>query len=281
MSLPDPSEASRRAERAASNPVVEKLARAGYVVKGVVYGLVGFLALKAALGSGGRTTGTQGAITSLADEPLGEALLWGIAIGLVGYTLWRFIQALGDPDHVGTDAEGVVKRIGYAGSGVIYAGLAYSTFRLLTGNGGGSGNSASDWTATLMEQPFGPWLVGAAGLVTMGVGLHQLQRAYKASFFDRLKTGSMSATERTWARRVGRFGLAARGVVFGIIAVFLFQAAWQADPSEARGLDGALDTLAAQPYGPYLLGVVAAGFIAYGAYCVVNARYRRVGEPSA
>lgn len=277
MSLPGFSDASQRAERASSNPAIETLARAGYAVKGVVYGLIGFLALQAALGSGGETTDTRGAITSLKDEPLSGALLWLIAIGLIGYSLWRFIQALGDPDHVGSDAEGVVKRVGYAGSGVIYAGLAYSTLRLLTGNGGG-GNSTSDWTATLMEQPFGPWLVGAAGLVTIGIGLYQFVRAYKASFFDHLKTGSMSASERTWAGRVGRFGLAARGVVFGLIGVFLLQAAWQSDPSEARGIGGALDALAAQPYGPYLLGAVALGFIAYGAYCVVNARYRRVGE---
>lgn len=278
MALPRPDDAAHRAEHAASNPVVEKLARAGYAVKGVVYGLIGFLALKAALGSGGQTTGSRGAITSLTDEPFGEALLWVIALGLAGYALWRFIQALGDPDGEGSDAEGSVKRLGYAGSGVLYGALAYFTLRLVTGSGGGGGTNASGWTATLMAQPFGPWLVGAAGLVTIGIGLYQFNKAHKADFFDKLKTGEMSASARKWVRRVGQFGLGARGVVFVLLGVFLIQAAWQADPSEARGIGGALDALAAQPYGPYLLGTVALGLIAYGAYCVVNARFRRIGE---
>lgn len=279
MPLPDSTDAVRHAEHAASSSAGEHLARVGYAVKGGVYGLIGVLALQAAIGSGGETTDTQGAISTLADEPFGQVLLWIIAVGLAGYTIWRFVQALADPDHEGSDAEGLVKRVGYAGSGLIYGGLAYFTFRLLTGNGAGNGgNDASERTALLMEQPFGPWLVGAAGLVTIGIGLYQLVRAYRASFVDRLKTGSMSSGEKTWARRVGRFGLGARGVVFGLVGGFLLQAAWQADPDEARGLGGALDALAAQPYGPYLLGATALGFIAYGIYCVVNARYRRVGE---
>jgi hypothetical protein len=269
-----------RVEHAASNPLIEKLARTGYAVKGLVYGLVGFLALRAALGAGGETTDAQGAISAIGDEPFGEALLWLVAVGLAGYSLWRFIQALGDPDHEGSDAEGLVKRVGYAGSGAIYAGLAYSTLRLVTGNGDG-GNGASSWTAMLMEQPLGPWLVGAAGLVTIGIGVYQFVRAYRASFFDRFRKGSMSAAERTWTRRLGRFGLAARGVVFGIIGAFLLQAAFRANPGEARGIGGALDALAAQPYGPYLLGAVSLGFVSYGVYCGLQARYRRIGERPA
>lgn len=278
MDLPDP---ARHAERAASHPVIERLARAGYAVKGLVYGLIGLLALRAALGTGGETTDTQGAITSLSDEPFGGVVLALVAVGLVGYALWRFVQALGDPDGEGSDAEGLVKRVGYAGSGVIYSGLAYTAFRVLTGNGNGGEGDAADRTASLMAQPLGPWLVGAAGLITIGIGLYQFRRAYRASFLDRMDTGAMSGREREWARRVGRFGLAARGIVFGLIGGFLLQAAWEADPSEARGIGGALDALAGQPYGPYLLGTVALGFLAYGAYCVVNARYRKVGEPAA
>lgn len=273
------SASSRHVERAASNSLIEKLARAGYAVKGVVYALVGVLAVRAAFGAGGQTTGTEGAISSIAGEPFGEVLLWLIAIGLVGYSLWRFVQAVGDPDHKGSDAEGIIKRLGYAGSGVLYGLLAYSTFQILLGNGGGSsGGNASDWTATLMEQPFGVWLVGLAGVGAIALGIRQAYKGYQADFFDKFKTGAMGASERTWTRRTGQFGLIARGVVFGVIGVFLIRAALQTDPSEARGLGGALDALAAQSYGPYLLAAVALGLIAYGAYCLLNARYRQIGD---
>lgn len=273
MNHPSPQHA---AHDAAHSDTVEKLARFGYAVKGVVYGLIGVLAVMAAFGSGGKTSGSRGVLRTIADGPFGQILIAAAAIGLFGYALWRFIQAFLDPDHKGSDAEGIVKRIGYFFSGVLYAGLGWAAARLLMGDGGGGGDSADTWTAKLMAQPFGVWLVGIGGAITIGIGLYQLYKAYKAEFLNKLKTGAMSATERTWAERSGRFGLTARGVVFGIIGVFLIQAALHANPEEARGLEGALDTLAAQPYGPYLLGLVALGLVAYGVYCGVLARYRRI-----
>lgn len=264
-------------QRAAHSDTVEKLARFGYAVKGVVYGLIGVLAVMAATGSGGETSDSRGVLHTIAGGPFGQILIGAVAIGLFGYALWRFIQALVDPDHKGSDAEGLVKRVGYFISGVLYAGLGLAAARLLLGNGGsGGGNSADTWTAKLMAQPFGVWLVGIVGAIIIGVGLYQIYKAYKAKFMDKLKTGEMSATERTWAERLGRFGLSARGVVFSIIGVFLILAAVNTNPEEARGLEGALDTLAAQPYGPYLLGLVALGLVAYGIYCGVLARYRRI-----
>lgn len=265
-------------QHAAHSDKVEKLARLGYLVKGVVYGLIGILALMAAFGSGGQTSGSRGVLQTIADGPFGQILIGIAALGLFGYALWRFVQAFVDPDNKGTDAEGVVKRIGYFVSGVLYAGLGIAATRLLFGSGGGSGgeSSADSWTAKLMAQPFGLWLVGIVGAITICVGLYQLYKAYKAGFFDNLKTGEMSAEERKWTKRSGQAGLAARGVVFGIIGGFLIEAALNANPEEARGLEGALDTLAAQPYGPYLLGVVALGLVFYGVYCVINARYRRI-----
>jgi hypothetical protein len=273
MATPSP---QRTADRAAHSDTVEKLARFGYAVKGVVYGLIGVLAVMAAFGSGGQTSGSRGVLGTIADGPFGQVLLVLIAIGLFGYALWRFVQSFVDPDNKGTDAEGIVKRVGYFASGVIYAGLGVAAVRLLLGSGGGGGSNADSWTAKLMAQPFGLWLVGIVGAIVIGVGLYQLYKAYEASFFEKLKTGEMSATERTWTKRTGRAGLAARGVVFGIIGFFLIQAALNANPQEARGLGGALDTLAAQPYGPYLLGLVALGLVGYGIYCGVNARYRRI-----
>ena len=253
---------------------IEKLARFGYAAKGVVYAIVGVLALQAAFGSGGATTGSKGVIRTIADQPFGQILLVLLIIGLAGYVVWRFVQAIKDPDDKGTDAEGLVKRVGYGVSGVTYALLAFTALQIVMGGGSGGSGSKELWTAKLMAQPFGQWLVGLVGAVIIGVGLYHFYRAYQANFMKSYKTGAMSATEKTWARRLGRFGLAARGVTFLLIGWFFIQAALQAEPSEAAGLSGALDALANQSEGPWLLGVVALGFVAYGIYCFSRARYR-------
>jgi hypothetical protein len=250
------------------------MARAGYAVKGVLYGLVGVLALLTALGDRGQTPGTEGALRTVARSSFGGVLLVFIAAGLAAYALWRLVQAALDPEHEGADAGGLAKRLGYVGSGVVYAGLALSTVRLLLGDGGGGGGTQT-WTARLMSQPFGPWLVGLAGTIGIGVGGYQLYRAWSEKFREKLALGALGGDGERWAVRVSRFGIAARGVVFTLIGAFLVVAAVEADPREARGLDGVLQALREQPYGPYLLGVVALGLAAYGAYCLVEARYRR------
>ena len=286
------------ASDASHSDTVEKIARLGYAVKGILYVLIGVLAVMAAFGGGGKTAGSRGAIKSVADAPFGNVLLWIVAAGLAAYALWRFTQAFLDPDDKGSDTEGIIKRIGYFISGLIHAGLTYWLVRGLlssgdpgsgsggSGSGIGSGGSssgssssgggASDWTATLMEQPFGPWLVGLVGGGVVAYGLYQLYKAATVDFSDKFKTDEMSETEKKVARVAGQAGLSARGVVFGLMGGFLIYAALTANPSEAKGLGGALDTLAAQPFGPYLLAAVAFGLAAYGVYCGVNARYRKI-----
>jgi hypothetical protein len=257
---------------------VERLARLGYAAKGVVYAIVGVLAVQAAFGAGGRTTDQKGALGAIAAQPFGKFLLALLTIGLIGYVIWRFVEAIQDPEHKSDDAEGLARRVGYAISGLIYASLAFSAIQLVMGSGGGGsgGNSQQDWTARLLSQPFGQWLVGLMGAFVIGLGFHQFYRAYKAKFRKEMKLHEMSPTEQTWATRIGRFGEAARGVVFVIIGFFLIQAARQSDASQARGLDGALQALAQQPYGPWLLGIVALGLVAYGIHMGVQARYRRI-----
>ena len=272
--------AKRGAERAASGDKMEKLARAGYLTKGVVFAIIGVLAFQAAIGSGGQTSGSRGAIRQIAEQPFGQVLLILTAIGLLGYAVWRFIQAIKDPEGKGSDGEGIAKRVGYGLSGAIYAFLSFYAasiaFGWSTGSSGGSGGGKTAWTAQLLAQPFGQWLVGLVGVAVIGLGAYQIYKAVKEKFMDSLKTGEMSQTERTWAERAGKFGLSARGVIFGIIGGFLIVAAVQSDPSETRGLGGVLDTLARQPYGPWLLGLVALGLIAYAVHCVVQSRYRTV-----
>jgi hypothetical protein len=253
--------------------------RAGYAAYGVVYGAVGVLALQATFGGGGKTTSQEGAFRSILLAPLGRVLLALVALGLLGYALWRLFQAIFDPDGEGTDARGITSRFDHGLNGVFHAILALTAGQLVLGFGGGDGGSPDDWTARLLAQPLGRWLAVIIGAVIIGAGLYQFYAAYKANFKEDLKLHEMSAREKKWARRTGRLAYAARGVVFIVIGVFLIQAALQTDPDKARGLGGALHALAMQPFGPYLLGAVALGLIAYGVFMFVVARYRRI-DPS-
>ena len=259
-----------------SDEWIEKLARLGYATKGTVYGLVGVLAVMLAVGAGGSTEDSRGVIQTIAAQPFGQFLVGVVALGLFGYALWRFVQAWKDTEHQGSDAKGIIARTGFAISGGIHLSLAVMAVRIFIGSSGGSGgNSKQAMTATLLSQPFGQWLVGLIGAIIIGVGLQHFFRAYKASFMKEYKSGEMSPTQRRWAKRIGQFGLSARGVTFGMIGGFFISAAINANPSEAKGLSGAFDTLAQQPYGPWLLGLVALGFVAYGVYCWSRAWYRR------
>lgn len=259
-----------------ARPGIEWLGRLGYAAKGVVYALVGILAGQAALGRGGATTGTEGVLERILQAPFGRALLGVTALGLVGHAIWRFTQAGMDTENKGTDAKGVVTRAAYTIIGLIYIGLALSALRLALGSGGGNGDDTAGRTAWLLGQPLGRWLVGLLGLTVVAVGLFQLYRAYRAEFREHLRMSEMSAAQERWATATGRLGYAARGIVFGIIGGFLIVAGLQSQPEAARGLGGALDTLARQPQGKWLLGIVAAGLIAYGIFMLVQARYRRM-----
>ncbi|MCB1885222.1 MAG: DUF1206 domain-containing protein [Geminicoccaceae bacterium] len=264
---------------------IEKGARLGYAARGLVYLIIGGLAFLAAVGpgAGGDTTDTKGALRTLLSQPFGQVILGVAALGLLGYGVWRLVMAWRDPEAEGMGAKGAAKRLGYAASGVANLALAYFGFGLIfpglfpfSGSSGGGGDSGGggtrDWTATLMGYPAGRWLVGLVGLVVLVVAAAFLVRAFKASFEKHL-----SPEARTDAIvNVCRFGVAARGVVFAIIGVFFLVAAWQSDPSEAKGLDAALETLQRQPFGWVLLGLVGAGLVAFAFYSFVEARYRYI-----
>lgn len=262
-----------------ASPWIERLVRFGYVAYGVVYLLVGVLAMQAAFGGAAEAAGQQGALRSILLAPLGRVLLCIIALGLLAYAAWRLFQGVMDPEDEGRDAKGVVKRLNHVLNGLFHGSLAFYAGQLAFGSGGGGGGSPDDWTATLMSRPFGRWIVVVAGVGIVGAGLYQFYEAHRADFREKLKMGEMSLRKKRWTTHAGRLGYAARGVVFGVIGVFLIQASLQTDPDEARGLGGALETLARQPFGPYLLGAVALGFVAYGVFMFVMARYRRI-EPA-
>jgi hypothetical protein len=259
------------------------LARTGLVAKGVSYGLVGVLAVALALGAGGQATSRQGALEKLAAHGFGKVVLALLAIGFAAYAIWRFVQAVAEREDAGDgEAKGAAKkwgkRAGYVGRGLIYAGLTASTVKILLGSGGGQSQTgkAHKTTAMVLSWPAGTWLVGIAGAVIVGVGLWNFYRGVARKFEDRWRTGEMGEQARKWGSRAGLVGHVARAVVFSLIGIFLVKAAIDYDPKDAIGLDGALRKLAHTGYGPYLLGLTAAGLIAYGPYCFVDARYRDV-----
>lgn len=247
----------------------------GYATKGVVYAVIGVLAARTAFGAGGRTTDAKGALTEIGSQPFGQILLVLSALGLLGYAIWRFVQAWTGPGRLGADAESSLKRAGWVVSGLVHLSLAWFAASLAFGSSSGQGRGAAGWTAELMAKPFGQWLVGLVGVIVATVGAREFLRAYRLSFMKDYGRHPMSAQQRRVARAAGRIGLSARGVVFLMIGVFVVAAAVQADPNEARGLGGALRALLEQDYGAVLLGVVAIGLVAYAVHCFFNARYRR------
>jgi hypothetical protein len=263
--------------RSNSNPV-EMIARLGYGARGIVYGLVGGLALLAAIGSGGQTGGSRSALQTLLSQPFGKIWLALIAIGLFGFCAWRVVEALTDADHRGSDMKGWSVRGAHLVSGAIYAGLAVYAVSLAfgRGSGGGEDQAAQDWTAWLMSKPFGLWLVGLIGLAVAATGLGFAWKAWRGDVAARL---SLPADKRQWVISLGRMGFAARGFVFVIIGGFLILAALHGSSSEAHGLGGALQTLQQQPYGWVLLALTAIGLFAFGLFGLVQARYRHIDAP--
>jgi hypothetical protein len=271
-------QADEALEDVATHPWMERIARFGYATKGAVYIVVGGLATMAAFGMGGAATDTRGALQAIEDKPFGKVALATVAFGLIGYVAWRLLQAIADPDGKGTGPKGIAVRLGYCGSGLVYAGLALTAAKVLidVGEPDSSTEVQQDRVAQIMMMPYGRWLVGLAGACVLGFGLYQMYKGASAKFRKRLKLGEMSESGEFWATQSGRVGYAARGVVFCIVGIFLIQAARHFNPSEAKGLDGVLQKLYEWPYGRWVMGAVAAGLLAYGFYMLVEARYRRI-----
>jgi succinate dehydrogenase/fumarate reductase cytochrome b subunit len=270
-------EVKQQGEQAARSPWTRGFARWGLAARGVMYALVGVLAFRVALLGRGQAPDRQSALKTVADEPFGEVLLVAIAIGLAGYALWQLARTLlGGNLEGGDEDENVFKRVSYFARGVFYGALFVSTVLILVGSGGGSGQKEDKATAYVLDLPAGRWLVAGVGLGFVGAGLFNFYRGITRKFREKLKLIELSEAEDKAYSAIGAAGFVARGVVFSLVGVFLVRAAYQYDPQEAIGLDGALSKLAHASYGPYLLGLTAAGLFAFGLYSFVEARYREV-----
>ncbi|MGX1546189.1 DUF1206 domain-containing protein [Streptomyces adustus] len=265
-------------ERVARGSVTEGAARAGLVAQGVIYLLVGVLALRIAAGDGGHQADRGGALAEIADQPFGDVLLWALGIGVVGMVVWRLSEAVFGA--VGPDGRKPHMRLLAVVRCVFYVFVAFSVLAFAAGAGGsGSGagdRESKDVTARVLHLPAGQWLVAAvgAGIVVAGVWIGA--RAVVRSYRDELKLAEMSRGARRLVDVTGVAGGAARGLVFAAAGVFAVLAAVDYDPDRAKGLDDSLRAFAGTPLGPSLLGCVAAGLALFGVFSFAMARWRRV-----
>jgi len=268
--------ARRAGSAAAHSDWIERAGRVGLVAKAVSYGIIGVLAIQIPFGQGGQATDRQGVLRQISTESWGKMALIALTIGFGCYALWRFADALFDRQREGDDASGLAKRAKAFGVGVIYTASAAASFSLLRSANADTGGNEQQETARVLEWPAGRWIVLAAAAGLLADGIYNIYRGWTKKFRERLAEDQMHGQMRTWGIRSGVIGHIARGVVFAIIGVFLGKAAIEYDPDEAVGIDGALLKLVEQPYGKVLLGLVAAGLIAYALYCLVEARFRRI-----
>jgi hypothetical protein len=257
---------------------IEWLARLGFLAKGVLYMVIGSLALQVAARAGGRLTGTRGALTTVLGQPFGHTLLLVAAIGLLGYAAWRVLQGLFDPDRLGHDWRGLAIRGSFVARGVVHAALGWQAFRLYRGLSAPSGTSEREVAAEAFQWPLGDWVVVLAGLGLIGFAVQQVYAAITCRLERNLDVEEMRREAGEWAVGLSRFGVAARAVVFAVLGWAIVVAGWSRDPSEVGTTASSLRTLAGQPgaLGRWLFGVTAAGFVAYGFYEIVHARYLHI-----
>jgi hypothetical protein len=247
----------------------------GYAVKGVVYGVMAILALQVAFGVRRKLAGEHEAVEHIGRQPFGDVLLIVVGVGLLGYALWRVVEAVLDPHAEGTGMKGIAIRVGALGSAIVNGGAAVAALRLATASGG-HGENPKAHAASLLSEPWGLAVLALLGLCIVGTAVAQFYSAYSETFLRYLSLRGVSAKQASWVRWSGKFGLAARGVVFAIIGVALLRTALTTDPNQAKGLKEALHQVAAQPFGQALLTVVAAGLLTYAIHLVATVPYRKL-----
>lgn len=269
------------------HPAVVKVGRIGWLAKGVVYVVAGFLALSVAAQASGWTdapvsdqgeASPTGAIKTVAASTGGTALLWLLAAGMLLYAAWRVVSALLPG---GTDGEAMVHRIGYLVSALVYSTFAMSALALARDSSHDqNGNTkVTDISASVMSHTAGRFVIGAVGVIVIGVGLYRMKKGFSLDVADELNLGGLSPARLRWTKRIGAVGEVGRGVGFGLVGFFLVRSAISYVASEATGLDGALRRVATEWWGVFVVVIVGAGFVAYGAFCLLTFTRRRLQAP--
>jgi hypothetical protein len=271
-SVPAP-DVMRPARRASHSPAAHFLARAGLTARGVIYILVGWVAVLVALGHSSREADQQGALHLLAGKSYGLVTLWLLGIGFAGYALWRLSEAAfgvtGEPRGVGPRLKSLARAI-------IYAGLSYLTFTVISGTDRSQSGRQQDITATAMHHSPGRVLVGVVGLAIVACGVTLVVEGARKKFMKYLQTAQMSAGLRRVVKLLGMTGSIARGLVFALAGVLVIDAAVAHKASESGGIDKALLTLRDQPFGEFLMMLAALGLMVFGVYGLCEARWRKV-----
>lgn len=249
------------------------MARIGLVARGVIYMLIGWIAILVAVGHSTRPPNQEGALQLLASKPYGGISLWLLAIGFAGYALWRLSEAAFGVTGEGRGAGPRVKSLARA---VVYAFLAYLTFTVIERAASNETRQQQDLTASALRHPGGQWLVAIVGLIIVVVGAALIAQGIRRTFMKQLMTSQMSRRTRQVVERLGQVGVTARGIVFAIVGALVVDAAVTFKPSKSGGLDKALLTLRNEPFGEYLLLLVAIGLVIFGVYGLAEARWRRV-----
>ena len=270
-----PSNASGMAEQAGDSTSLELVARAGLIAYGVVHLLIGWLAAQIAWSaSDSKSADPSGALKTLADQPFGKILLWLVAVGLVALALWQASEAIWGYRN-SEDAERARRQLTSAARAVIYAALGVSAALVALGSGSSSSQSQKQATSGVLAWPGGRVIVVVAGLIIIGVGGAHVVKGVKKSFVEEIDTSSMSPVAREGVARLGQIGYIAKGVALGVVGGLLSYATLTFD-RQKRGLDGAMQTILAQPFGRFLLTAAALGFVAFGVFAILQSRYRRM-----
>ena len=269
--------ANRIAKRATRHPAYKSLARAGYLVRGFLYGFMGFVALRIAISGVAQNADQQTSLLAIAGFPLGRLLLIAAIAFLAAYALWGFIRAIYDPLDRGDDATGIATRVAFAFSGFAYLGLTLFAIGLLTHGGSGQHPDEIQQAAgRVLTAPAGIVIAEVAGLIAIAAGIGQFVEAYRATFQKDMKRGLMSRDEKRVTKALGQFGFVSRGLVFILMGWFILLAALQHNARQAHGFSGIFAYLLTQAYGRPLLGFLGLGFIALGLHSLALARYIRL-----
>jgi len=269
-------QAGDKAEQVGDSKALEVLARVGLVAYGVVHLLLGWLALQIAWGLSGRESAdTSGAMKTLADQPFGQVLLWLVAVGLAALALWQASAVIWGYRNL-EGAERVRKQVTSGAKAVVFAALGYSAGAAALGAGSSSAQSQQQATSGVLGWSGGRVIVIVAGLVIIGVGVAAIVKGVRKSFAEEIDTSPLSPTLRTAVARLGQVGYIAKGLALGVVGGLLSYATLTFDPRKVQGLDGAMHTILAQPFGRFLLTAVALGFAAFGLFAILQSRYRRM-----